>query len=691
MPEEKSSDIRKKIRRKIEEELSKRGLDLTLPEEFERHGQAAEKEPAPHQNQLNRASSSAEFDVESLAASDRVVNTSGETYRGEKDEDYWSLGKIKPRSYEKPSFSPASLSLDKVEQTEDESATGVEKQHESEKIPERSALNSCGKTYVSQTMNPFTTPHELKQHVVTGSYKNHRAKGYSQQHSASKPAEKSARVRHEDITYEPNGVLIHKITVKDWISDTDFYSRFASDAAASHSAKPNIPPENAASPVSFYSYVPQYSHMTNSQVQFYRWVRENIRLGRYPDCDSAYIMLYIYEIINLEGIIEPKEGASLLVSVWKGYRERYPRLDGYLCEWLADYCMIHTIPLPQEIVPLLSEIVPKAQFKEFYLDALIGGKNAFETEKLHLAAAALIENSSDYDYTSSRYYPENKDSYQKYLPRAMAEVIRGEFEAKRGIFALDKNYRMTRDSYMGAVVSSAVKKRLDLEFSSFTRRADTRAYVTAIVKYSENKLRQSLGIKEKLGVGELDAADIAIIDSFFAPMIPDKAKTRRNPEDKYMPEDYLKNYEAESSGFDLSAAAEIERLSWENTERLTSADLSQNDFAADTTPAECEIVEGEISSDSFDEKEDKTEAESEEKADEKTDCAGENDAGEELKPAVRSALDGEFKKWARENGYYEGELQDRINNLFLDIIGDVILENFTLIEDYREDVEEWMK
>ena len=41
--------------------------------------------------------------------------------------------------------------------------------------------------------------------------------------------------------------------------------------------------------------------------------------------------------------------------------------------------------------------------------------------------------------------------------------------------------------------------------------------------------------------------------------------------------------------------------------------------------------------------------------------------------------------------YYEGEAQDRVNTYFLDIIGDVILEDFTFIEDYREDIEEWMK
>ena len=68
-----------------------------------------------------------------------------------------------------------------------------------------------------------------------------------------------------------------------------------------------------------------------------------------------------------------------------------------------------------------------------------------------------------------------------------------------------------------------------------------------------------------------------------------------------------------------------------------------------------------------------------------------SDGGAVIKEAVGAALDGNFRAWSKEHGFYEGELADRINNIFLEVIGDIILENFELIEDYREDVEEWMK
>ena len=70
------------------------------------------------------------------------------------------------------------------------------------------------------------------------------------------------------------------------------------------------------------------------------------------------------------------------------------------------------------------------------------------------------------------------------------------------------------------------------------------------------------------------------------------------------------------------------------------------------------------------------------------------DADQQIRDGLRAALAGQFRAWCRENNLYEGEAADRINTLFLDELGDVVLEDsgsgFTLIEDYREDVEQWL-
>ena len=700
--------IRKKVIEKIESELKKNGGSAMVPPIPD----AVLKNAANNAvSEKNTEGSAVSIDVDSLTAEDKIVSTADDKFRGSADDDFWDFGKPKPRTYEKPEFSPEALSLSPVE--ENKNAEGILKNssdeisapaHTAEKIPPR-------EEFVSRHVNDSRHGNDLHQprtvntvdgpRVVTGSYKRPRPRTYT------KPVQLPPRERHEDVTYEPGGALIHKIIIKDWVSDSDFYSRFAADARQSHSAEPKIPYSQPMKPVQFFSYVPQYAHMTSSQLEYYRWVRENIRHGSYPDCDMPYLMLYIYEILNLDGTIQPKDGAEALVSVWRGYRARWSRLDGYLCEWLADYCMIHCLPMPDSLLPILREIVPKAQLKEFYLDKSMSGENG--RMNLEAAAKALIDNSSDYDYKTSRYYPENREAYEKYIPQAVTKVIEDEFEKKRGIFAMDRTYHMVRDSYVGAVVSSGSKKRLDIEFSSFTRRAGSREHVTSIVKYTENKLRQTLGIKAKLGVGSPDPEDISVIDEFFAPMMPQKKNVRANAEDKYMPEDYLKNYEADSTGFDISAAAEIERLSWENTDRLTGANPAEEAAAGEEYQEQAESIAGELSTDSIEKYENYTEAETlpEENAEEiipieaaPDECDNninnneENSSGKAddiIKGAVQAALEGNFRAYARERGLYEGELADRVNSIFLEVIGDVILEDFKLIEDYREDAEEWMK
>ena len=65
-----------------------------------------------------------------------------------------------------------------------------------------------------------------------------------------------------------------------------------------------------------------------------------------------------------------------------------------------------------------------------------------------------------------------------------------------------------------------------------------------------------------------------------------------------------------------------------------------------------------------------------------------------MKDALRAALDGRFAEYCRSVGKFDGEVADAVNTAMLDVIGDVALEadgaTYKLIEDYREDIEEWL-
>ena len=646
-----------------------------------------------------RIQASIDLEVDSLSPTAREVGES-DSRRAPRDESFWDLGQPKPRIYAKPDFGErvgvTEVTAPDPDPEPGEMAAQAEKiirdpnAQSGEKIPPRTGYTgSTGRVVNTVSGQRSVDSGRIPGRVVINSYRKKNTGAMNRPREADQMINKAAGSTLVK-TYTPEGALIREISVRTWESDTEFYNRFLTDALRSHNAPSPYPVDAKVERVPYFSYVPQYSHMSGKQVDFYRWVRECVRNGRTPGCDFPYVLLYIYEILNLPDVIAPEDGVRLLARIWLGYRAAYPRLDGYLCEWLPDYCMIHGLPLPEELNAILPEIVPKAQFKEFYFNQSRGG----------MLARTVIENSSDYDYRMSRYYGANKDAYEKHIPAAVSLALAEQAGKRTGIFALDRVYKMTRDSFCGAIVASSVKRRLDIEFTSFTRRADTRNTVTALVKYSENRLRMTLGIKAKLGVGGITEEDSRTIDAYFVPMMPTKEQIRQKKEDAYMPADYLKNYEAEDHGFDPMAAQAIEAQSWANTSRLTGEDYGGVESPDASEPWEEPIVlEGELTADETVAEEpipEQNAPEIEEPPQPKTTEAGEASGRDPLlAEALRAALDGEFRAFCRERGLYEGDVADKLNTVFLDVIGDVVLEagerGFELIEDYREDAEEWLK
>lgn len=592
---------------------------------------------------------------------------------------FWELDVKRPRKYKKPDFA-----AERTEMTAVGGSCADTQQDAVRAEPIGQTVSDKKKNNDNDSTAPAvwkTLVRDEPERYVTGRYTN---KG------GFRSPKKNTAEETKPVHYSRGGLLIRGVDISCLHSDIDFYSRFTENAERIHTTLPSVPYTEELPEVQYFSYVPQYAHMSRSQLDFYCWVRENIRHDRYPHCDPSYVQLYIYEILNLPSLIPPERGVELLANIWIHYRESEPRLDGYLCEWLPDYCLIHDLQIPVSLRPILPELVPKALLKEFFCDL-----SPDNDEDMLLLARILIENSSDYDIKRSRWYEANREAFELHMPRAIAAAVRSAIAARRGVFSLEKTYRMTLDSYCGAVVSSQTKRHIELEFCSFTRSADTRQTVTAMVKYAENKLRLCLGIKAKLGVDALSAEDMAAIDSYFAPMLPQKPQksTARSAEDRYMPKDYLKNYESGDSGFDLDTAAAIERESWQNTELLTNGEFSE-----EAPSVETEAAPEKKSSAKKDEgtKTEKSEKTAEPKKSEKVeDGAVGGDADTLVRDGVSAALRGGFHEFCRSKQIYDGVLADRINTYFLELLGDIILEedngSYSMIEDYREDVETWMK
>ncbi len=664
---------------------------------------------------------------------DRIVRTSHEGRRDFEEGGFWDFDRPKKKVYKKPEFSSESLGVAPVERVNIESGAV----HEGEAIPKKGGAVAEAGGADSAVKAEVKADAEIKPNAtiksdvenkadevpviedrcapvfpLIGSGEKSKSGGsrvvrtvdgeravpaysygsYSRRSVVSRTAQANAakkqaqakavrksqpREKQADIVYSPGGAFINKITVKEWVTDTDFYSRFAEDVEKSRNRVSRYPYTVDLPEVKFFSYVPQYAHMNRSQIEYYDWVKDCVSHGKYPMCDLSYLQLYVYELINLGG---DENYADLITSILIEYRgkfmNKYPLFTGNLCEWLADYCMIRGLNAPSRLIPFLPEIVARSQIKEFYLDGIFHEYKNDEAKLYRTLAEVFIYSMSDYDYRSSRYYEGNKAAYDELIPGAVAAVLKSQLEDRRGIFGFGRIYRIVRDTYVGAVASIKTKKRMELELASCIRLESTRDILTKVIKYAENKVRQMYSLKSKLSAKLTDVRDIEVIDGYFAPMIAKAGvKVKVSAEDRFMPEGYMKNYEAEATGFDLSAAEAIERDSWVNTERLV---LSE----ADVDSAKVEEAGGSV------------EAYGEEKA--ACDAvAGETLGGSKADDiiigAVKAALGGKFRQYARECGVYEGELVDRVNSVFIDEIGDILIDGGGVIEDYREDALAWVE
>ena len=468
----------------------------------------------------------------------------------------------------------------------------------------------------------------------------------------------------ESASYIPSGGgLIKCVTVKKYIDKYDFYDSFRKGALLYFDY--NAPKCDFAQ---FYSYMPQYAHLTPSQKNYYFWWRSQMRIERYIKTDYSYLYLYVYEILNLPDKIPPKEGIKLLCRAWREYRAALPRIDAYFAIWIEDYCLVHGLPCPtDELSDFLFDCIGTAPLKEFFLS---------DINEVGLSGTdALLAYLSDYDWKRGKYAAEQlssallKDtSYRSHMIRAMYLLL-SEIWNKAVLGGDAKTERLVRDAFPGTLCTHSVKCKLEIEYVSFARSEELRAAVTAAVRYTENKLRALLGIRARLAVKDLPDEYQAVIDRYFSVYMAEEQKRRERAE---RPE-YERLYEAPEVKMSLGGAEEIERLSWQNAQRLV-VDEDEIVYAGDSVAEDVAVAPS--VPDVIEQKNEAVAASASPLGDEELGYLRRL-LGLDAEVALTSPIDS---------------LAERINEVFVDRIGDILLESsddgYTVIEDYKEEAME---
>ena len=474
----------------------------------------------------------------------------------------------------------------------------------------------------------------------------------------------------EDRVYYPENTLVKSITVKKYREKYDFYDNFRKAALLYHDC-----PGEKCDFAQFYSYMPQYSQLNKAQKSYYFYWRQEMRQGRFIKTDYSYLYLYVYEIINLPDVIEPEKGIKILCRLWKEYRKALPRIDMYFSIWVRDYCLVHELPCPiSELSDIIFDVIRISDFKEYYFTNI--GTTSRD------GVWSLIAYLSDYDWhkgfasivgapSEDSEYSRKAEMYKNLLEGAMRVILPTIWDACMKEKEKGNIVKISRAAFPNTLCTHSVKCKLDIEYYPLADASELRAGITSAVRYTENKLRALYGAKSRLAIKYIPKEYKELIDCYFDELIrksESRIKRREAPE-------YERLYDAPREKLSIQGADEIERLSWDTTMRLCDTEEYTDTNAAPEAYEPQKAQEPEVIPEP--EQANKTETYGLDKSE----------------IAYIAALCESSENGTR--GIDDEAMVERINEAFSDGFGDVIIEDtgdgFAIIEDYKEEISEWLK
>ncbi len=452
------------------------------------------------------------------------------------------------------------------------------------------------------------------------------------------------------ISYEPKCKSITSVKVYSWPVKYTFYEKFVSDGEKYYKA--SIPDDCPYTP--FFSYMPQYNQLNIRQMRYYIKWRSSFRKKDPLPTDFSYVLLFIYELLNLERMSTPEKRLNMLCDIWLYYREQFPHLNKYLTEWVCDFCLLHRLPPPTErLKAILPDIYRISSLREFYTD-----------DQLPYSMESYITSSSSYNYLRSTVVnAENEDIFKKHVIRAGAYALE---KAQDGDASQNtpELIRISRSSYSGALCTPDVKRRIDIDCYRVKQNVKYKNEITALVRYCENGVRAHLGIKSRISSSGLSDELMKYANEYFEAELP----PLRTPTQKRLADEERRYalYDTDTSDFTTDDALMLEKASWEITKELVTLDEDEpkTEINEPVTDIPMQLSDSESVYDTL---------------------------LRALQPllfdVLRLILNGKRAQAERlcvENGaFFDGAVQ-QINELSCDITDDIIIENGAVVQDYEE-------
>lgn len=461
--------------------------------------------------------------------------------------------------------------------------------------------------------------------------------------------------------YYPENSLLHRVKIRKRKSEYNLYSEFYEDALRYKNAR-----ARECEYAAYYSYVPQYNQLNDEQLNYYLWWKYCFLRDELIKTDYSYVLLYIFELINLGNADNAVEHQNILCKLWNAYHEKFPALAGKLGVWICDFCLLHRLSTPSNISKKVFKTVPS--LKEFYLNMPQGDYSS--------CTESLLKYGTEYDYRLSKFAKgENLPLFDKHIFGAVLTAVK--FYSKDGPMLSglsSEDSKIIRNVFEGALCTSAQRYEIEVKYCSFSRSNELRYLMADIVKYSENKIRAYLGIKSKLTVYSVGVDLQRELDKYFEAELFSIPKVPRKKEERH---EYDALYDLPKVEFSLEKAKRIENDSWSVTNDLVSA-FEEEFFDENKVNITVEPISHEIA----------------QVTTENTDSIDESPLRKKLSQyisfieAVSMGDYEECKRIATSIGKMTDALIDAINEICAEEIGDILIEEIDgrleIIECYKE-------
>lgn len=328
--------------------------------------------------------------------------------------------------------------------------------------------------------------------------------------------------------------------------------------------------------VPFMQYYPTYSSMDKQQKEWYFYWRSQVRKGIYLDTDLSYIFVHIYELLSGYGINNADDGYKQLLELWKNYRKEYPKLDGYLFEWIFDFCQLYNLDFE---MPGWTDL--SLPYQPEIKNVIISKHSGEIPLKLTFA---LIDSLCDYSLVRSKFY---NDGHQMLMNEAIPRVVAladAALYKKEGKGILDKYgpnrpRKQTYYAFRGANCKNS-NQRADITVKDYINSAKLRAYINELVRYAENVLRELYNCRGRLRGVSLDDETAKIVKAFlhkeYSPIKYESVSEKKTEINLNF--DNIKELRTQSDA--VRDALEVEETSSETKELLTDLKEAKEIFIA---------------------------------------------------------------------------------------------------------------